>query len=114
MFSKKTYLRIKILSLQAEARIIRREEARWVTKDGRRDHPVRMGLMAHRKQEVRPEQRAALLAYAFLRGRRYRQLEAKCRLQPNWQRVIELATKYGTEADRKIVGKQVELWAQGN
>ena len=110
MFSTKTYLRIKILSLQAEARLIRREEARWVKRDGKKDHPIRMGLMVHRKRDVRNEQRSALLAYAFLRGRKYNQLEKKCYTQPNWQRVIDLATKYGGNIDRKEVSDQIRVW----
>lgn len=112
MHTKKTYLKIKICSLQEEARIIRREEQRWIIGK-RRNHPIRMGLMFHRKWDVRREQRSALLAYGYLRGRRYKQLEAKCFQQPNWDRIIELIAKYGTTTDKKAIGEQLRIW-RGN
>ncbi len=52
----KTYLKIKISSLAAEARIIRREEQRWPG-----DHQIRTGLHEHRVIDVRREARSALL-----------------------------------------------------
>jgi hypothetical protein len=112
MFTTKTYLRVKILSLAAEAQIIRREEKRWIIK-GKKNHPIRMGLKAHRKNEVRTEQRSALLAYAFLRGQKYKQLEANCYTTPNWLRVADLATKYGSNSDRKAVYEEIRVW-RGN
>ena len=108
-FSKKTYLKIKILSLQAEARIIRREEGRWII-NGKRNHPIRLGLRIHRKGEVRREQRSALLAYAFLRGRRYKQLEATCYETPHYQRVRDLVCKYGTNDNRDAVWQELRVW----
>lgn len=113
MHTTKTYLRIKILSLQAEAKLIRREEARWIIK-GRRDHPIRLGLKAHRKWDVRREQRASLLAYGFLRGRKYKQIEAKCHTPPNWVRVADLVAKYGGTGtgnkERLAVLDQLRAW----
>ncbi len=66
----KTHLKIKIKSLAAESRIIRLEEKKW-----RGGHPMRISLWDHRVKAVRNEARAALLAYGFLRGRTYRQVE---------------------------------------
>jgi hypothetical protein len=86
----KIYLKIKIMSLAAEARIIRKEERKW---PGPSD--ARQGLHRHRVIDVRRECRIANLAYGFLRGRSYRALEAKCYEQPNWQRVAELIRKCG-------------------
>ena len=83
----KTYLKVKIKTLAAEAQIIRREERRWERRiylgtkynskldreEPRykvvRNHPVRVGLVAHRKTVVRHEARLSQLAYAYLRGR---------------------------------------------
>ncbi len=87
----KVYLKIKIMSLAAEARIIRKEERKT---PGPSD--ARQGLHQHRVIDVRRECRVANLAYGFLRGRSYRALEAKCNEQPNWQRVAELIRKFGT------------------
>ena len=52
-------------------------------------------LMYHRKWDVRNEARAAQLAYAFVRGRSYKQTESKCHHEPNWIRVKKLIQKYG-------------------
>jgi hypothetical protein len=87
----KVYLKIKIRSLAAEARIIRAEEKKWPG-----DSTPRLGLYRHRIREVRTESRTALVAYGFLRGRPYRQLEPKARRSPNWERVQRLIEKYGT------------------
>jgi len=111
----KTYLRIKIVSLMAEAKLIRREEKRWI-RNGLKNHPIKMGLAAHRRFDVRNEQRAALLAYAFLRGRRYKQLEPKCYLPPNWSKVESLVAKYGgydTSNPRAVIAEELRVW-RGN
>jgi hypothetical protein len=69
------YIKVKILSLAAEARIIRRQEAKARAHE---DLFLRMGLADHRKGIVRHEARHALLAYGFLRGTPYKKMEAKC------------------------------------
>jgi hypothetical protein len=78
----KLYLKMKIMSLAAEARIIRTEEKKWPG-----EHAVRNGLHQHRIRDVRSEARHALLAYGFLRGRDYRRLERKAARAPDWERV---------------------------
>lgn len=89
----RTYLKVKIKSLAAEARIIRHEEAKFPR--GRRNHQVSEGLRQHRRHDVRNEARWAQLAYGFLRGRPYHVMEAKTYSEPDWTRVAGLATKYG-------------------
>ncbi len=86
----KTYLKIKISSLAAEARIIRREEQRWPG-----DHHIRTGLHEHRVIEVRRDARSALLAYGFLRHRAYRTIEPKCHRAPDWKRTQQLVEVLG-------------------
>ncbi len=76
--SRHTYLKIKLLSLAAKARLIRREEQRWPG-----EHPIRYGLHEHRILDVRREARSALLAYGFLRDRAYRTIEPKCHRAPD-------------------------------
>jgi hypothetical protein len=100
----KTYLKIKIMSLAAEARIIRNEERKW-----RGDHPVRFGLREHRVTVVRDEARVAQLAYGFVRGRSYAQLESNPKSTPNWARVATLAARYG---DKKVTLEQVMAWVE--
>jgi hypothetical protein len=103
----KIYLKIKIMSLTAEARIIRAEEKKWPG-----EHDARLGLHRHRVHEVRPEARHALLAYGFLRGRDYRQLEFKAARAPDWDRVQKLVEKFGaaTKADLPIVAQRFAQW----
>ena len=119
------YLKIKIKSLAAEARMIRAEEQKWKL----RSRPYRIeyrravrawlanetksieiaeaikplagadtlfwGLRCHRTADVRNEARASLLAYGLLRGRKYARLEAKCEQEPPAKRIAELIRKYG-------------------
>lgn len=135
----KTYLKIKICSLAAEAKIIKREERRWFkhisskaisdpNKMGepirikhfyKKDHPLRMALRAHRIDDVRTECRSAHIAYGYLRGRCYKQIENKCYVAPNWERIAELIRKYGgsqyvnVEA-RKKLAEDLKLWSMGS
>lgn len=55
------------------------------------------GLRDHRVNVVRPEARATLIAYAFLRGLPYEQVEPSAKTAPNWKRVEELVKKYGED-----------------
>lgn len=97
------YLKIKIISLADEARRIRAEEKR---------HPggsdTRNGLYLHRINDVRKEARSALLAYGFLRGRTYTQIEPKSYTEPNWKRIATLVQKYGNASD----GQRLKAWAE--
>jgi len=77
------YIKIKIKSLAEEARMIRKEERKELKrlrhlKITPRDHitdALFMGLFNHRTWDVRRESRAANLAYAFLRGKQYKNIE---------------------------------------
>jgi len=80
-------LKIKIKTLAAEARAIRLEERKCCIRDRKlraRDLPAkwehhREEMYRHRIDVVRLEARAAQLAYAFLRGKRLRQVEPRVR-----------------------------------
>ena len=100
------YLKIKIQSLAEEARLIRREENRQKTLRRQSGTPTVgrfaraeryfWGLREHRINDVRDEQRATLLAYAFLRGKTYAEAEGNARQgEPRWRRVLEMVLKYG-------------------
>lgn len=106
------YLRVKIKSLAAEATIIRREERRAKLLWQKYQNPTFFSLQGHRRCEVRPEARAALLAYGFLRGRTYHQIENKCHEPPNWHRVTELVRKYGT-LSKEQSAIAVKSWGDG-
>ncbi len=87
-------LKVKIKSLAAEARIIRTEERRALS--GRKPDGRLYGeLRDHRRRDVRKEQRASLLAYAFLRGKPLSACEPKSDTPPDWGRVLSIALKFG-------------------
>ena len=90
---ERAYLKVKIKSLAEEARIIRKEEKRARRKS------IRMGLADHRKGIVRTEARHTHLAYGFLRGRDYHQMESSTHEAPNWDKVRKMVEKYGTHLD---------------
>lgn len=115
-----TYLKVKICSLAEEARIIRRIErkarqsARWLYRHQQpSDDAYRLyfGLKEHRKVDVREEARAALIAYAFLRGRAYRRCETTKR-DPKWNRVYDLVAKYGPNPNKQDAEKAIWAWVK--
>lgn len=121
------YLKIKIKSLADEARIIRKEEEKfkqrralyWARGEDayKQADKIFWSLRDHRKSPVGTESRAALIAYGYLRGRTFQQLETppkkkgKAWTMPQWNRVIDLVCKYGTEKDRDAVVKSLRNWS---
>jgi hypothetical protein len=110
------YLKVKIKSLAAEARIIRHAEEVWRHREHDKGRPTFFGLRSHRIWDVRNEARAAQLAYAYLRGRPYAVVEPTGKdnggRQSNpidWQRVTKIAAKYGP--DRSLEWATVREWA---
>jgi hypothetical protein len=102
---KKTELRIKIKTLAAEAKYIKFEQRKFPR--GKREHEVFQSLHFHRVHLVRPAARSGLLAYGYLRGRSYEQLEQKCYEKPDWKEVQDLLVRFGRmsrmEAESRIV-----------
>lgn len=105
------YLKVKICSLAAEARIIRKLEKSRLAyvrnkqeSVGESDLPAAeefRNLRQHR-MAFRYDMRHTFLAYAFLRGRNYRNVEAaggdndpRPRVVPNWHKVAAMVIKYG-------------------
>ena len=88
------FLKVKLKTLAAEARIIRFHEQRARGQ-------LRERLRAHRVQPVRSEAHATHLAYGFIRGRARFRIEPNRRtLQPPaeaalWARVESMVKKYG-------------------
>jgi hypothetical protein len=108
----KVRLKIKIKSLAEEARIIRFEEKKW---PGPSDE--RYVLHDHRIKIVREEARSAQLAYGFLRGKPYRQIENSCKSAPDWKRVHQLIKKYGgplaaSASDKDFPPEDIKRWAE--
>jgi hypothetical protein len=86
---ERTYLKVKIKSLAEEARIIRKETKRAKSKT------IKEGLYLHRIGTVRIEARHTHLAYGFLRGREYHQIETSAHSAPDWKKVRKMIEKYG-------------------
>lgn len=87
---ERIYLKVKVKSLADEARIIRLETKRA------RSLSIKNGLYRHRIDVVRFEARHTHLAYGFLRGKSYEQIEQKAHVAPNWAKVRKMVEKYGT------------------
>lgn len=101
-------LKVKIKSLAEEARIIRREETKALCRSlppemrtKYRDLDLYGELRQHRVWDVRREQRASLLAYAFLRGKPLSACEGNSVASRtgwqclDWVRVFQLVLKFG-------------------
>lgn len=105
--SRKTHLKVKIKNLAAEAGIIRLEERK--AKQHRNNaktqehwnehHRAFMDLKDHRKGIVRDVARINLLAYGFLRGRSYAQMENYTREAPRFNKVYEIIKRFGSAED---------------
>lgn len=87
--SNRRFLKVKIKTLACEVTIIRKEEN---SLPG--GHWLRASLQQHRKKVVCEELRSALIAYGFLRGRSYTQIESGSTRKPNMDRVREIVTKF--------------------
>lgn len=82
-------LRVKIKTLTAEAGIIRHEERKA-------RNPLRAAYLSqHRRREVREWARSSQLAYGFLRGKRYAEIETGGATEPNWKDIRRIAIKFG-------------------
>lgn len=124
------YLKIKIKSLAAEARIIRREERRqlgsarylkrrdWSRQVNERSeeqltaYSCHQRLHQHRVVGVRQEARAAQIAYGFLRGRRLSQIESpRMRDAPWWGRILRLVLRYhDSDRSNKRIREELRDW----
>lgn len=91
-------LKIKIKSLAAEARIIKHAEMQ-AKKNGQTSRLTSLHL--HRINVVRCSSRAAQLAYGYLRGKRYDQIEQDAAYDSSksiikWSEVEAMVKKYGS------------------
>lgn len=84
---KRVFLKIKLKSLAEEARIIRKEEKRHIGT-------MRESLYLHRIHRVRTAARNTLLAYSYIRGRSYHQVERIAHTAPNWKEVERMVKQY--------------------
>lgn len=110
----KTFLKVKLKSLAEEQRIIRKEEIKY------RHTAMRKDLYEHR-MGLRKEIRATHLAYGFLRGRAYRQIEPTARINwygdlIHWNRVLNMIEKYGApylQGRNRSARELLVAWREG-
>jgi hypothetical protein len=88
ILDRREMLRVKLKSLAAEAKIIRREEKRTFGV-------IRDELWKHRITVVRSEARCTHLAYGFIKGHTLEQMEQKSDTPPDWGKVRAMLKKYG-------------------
>lgn len=69
------------------------------------------GLRQHRTQDVRSESRSAQIAYGYLRGRTYQQIEGAAKSEPDWKRVQRLIEKYGPKGQTDLEAK-LQAWRE--
>ena len=104
---RQTHLRVKIKTLAVEATLIRHEEQRYPGASS-----TRTSLREHRVGIVRREQRASLLAYAFLRGRQYLDVERGAKSPPSHARVAKIAKSFGSPLGFQDTYLAVVAWFQ--
>ena len=104
MNTELTKLKIKLKSLAAEARIIRKEELK---RKGKWSHQAET-LYCHRVNYLRPITRATHVAYGLLRGLEYLQIEPTSKSQPDWDKIRGMITKYSNFSGRKENLKNLE------
>ena len=91
------HLKVKVKTLAAESRIIRKEARKT-------SGMVKWAMNDHRKGIVRRHSRTNLLAYGFLRGLPYEAMESKCKEKPNFEEVSKVMKRFGGDE------KEIESW----
>ena len=107
-------LKIKAVSLQQEARYIRKHEQRFL-RHARRNVITSVSarrnfesLHNHRTTVVRSEARSTNLARAALKGVPYRRVEQSCHQEPDYHRVHKMLQKYGAYSEWSL--EKVRRW----
>jgi hypothetical protein len=102
-FDKRRLLKIKLKSLAAEARIIRKEELRTTGE-------LREQMYLHRVKDLRKEARATHLAYGFIRGKERSAIENKMLPLNSFDltvlngRIQAMVAKYGNRSPDELKG----------
>ena len=82
---------------------------RALSRSYQKGHPARRNLMEEARDHARKkEARSVHVAYSFLRGRTYSEVENDSRTAPDWDRIQELVEKFGSHyyVDRNITASE--------
>jgi len=88
MLDRRIQLKVKVKTFAAEARIIRKEELKATGRQ-------RISLHLHRVGIVRSGARYAQIAYGFIRGREYLQIERNAKTPPDRVRLRKEVERFG-------------------
>jgi hypothetical protein len=108
----KIHLKVKVASLAAEARLIRRMERSLARKCVLGTDLRRSTINHHRRVDLRKEARASQLAYAFLRDRAYEDVEGFAYTSPDWKRVESIAQRFAEDLPPQEFAQKFEEWLQ--
>lgn len=108
---RKLHLKIKIKTLVEEAKIIRSFEEKFAWADEEKNEYPRFRLQEHRKGIVRNATRHNLLAYGCLRGVPYKKMEAKCKVNPDFDWIRRTAITFSSKYKKELV-KTIDNWIQ--
>jgi hypothetical protein len=110
---RRRLLKIKLKSLATEAKIIRLEESKARYSKRPEVQAIREEMYHHRIDVVRFHSRSTGLAYGFIRGRKYRDIEARGEIsEALWNGVmkrpiLDMIHKYGPQ---KIPAELLDQW----
>lgn len=128
----KAYLQVKLINLADEAKLIRSKEWRRLAlakKSLENNHPetaeyhmkIHAGHHSHRVTVVRDEARLTNLAYGFLRGNEYCEMEERAKEEPDWNRIRRMALRFREKEYDELVSefdewlkRAKEDWFAGN
>jgi len=106
-----SHLQVKVWNLAQEAHYIRSKEKKWKdraraarakAKDPKFSEDNFWSMRNHR-MELRVESRCSQLAYGFLRGRKYHQMEDVAYSAPDWSRIENIAKRFSQDDPRLVI-----------
>lgn len=134
----KSHLKVKVFALSAEMTYIRRQEAKWKNRaryarlKGKSDAYQHQALCSHQahRYELKTEARNSHLAYGYLKGRPYQQMEQICYGQlkgfgssePDWKAIESMVERFTKDetTPQDVMQKFAEwladakAWYEGN
>jgi hypothetical protein len=100
------------------------EHIEWLKQKANRVRPIEsniskdemnyFGLHDHRVIAIRQEARATNIAYGFLRGHAFRDIESSSRIKPNWTKIVNMVMKYGaaTKGELVVLKEKFDKWKE--
>ena len=112
-----SHLQVKVWNLAQEAHYIRSKEKKWKdraraarakAKDPKFSEDNFWSMRNHR-MELRVESRCSQLAYGFLRGKAYADMEFLAYSSPDWSRIENIVNRFSQD-DSRLVTQSFAEW----